>query len=396
MFDRPAVAIPGGGLPLGAEVADTLASLAQAPSGPLEMSVLAGTDLSRVPLDQRVDAIRAWERAASWVAAQSLAAIGSLQLPDVGPDPTPPALQLPDWTREELGCALAVSFGEAARRLGLAADLRRRLPRAAAALRTGALSLAKAEAISRGALYLDDTQTGQLEQLVLPAAERQTLGELRRAVSRAVLLLDPDGAAERARAAQRDRGVTLFPQTDGMADVWATLPAADAQTVMNGLDAEADRIAARQRENGDEVPGQSARRADALLLWAQQALARPEQAGGTVQGRRPSVHVTVPLTMLLGLTDEPGELDGYGPIDADTARRLAADGTWCRLVTDPVRGDLLDYGRTTYTPPADLREFVLARYGVCNFPGCHRPGRRCHLDHLTEWQHGGTTCKASP
>ncbi|WP_239374834.1 MULTISPECIES: hypothetical protein [unclassified Frankia] len=40
------------------------------------------------------------------------------------------------------------------------------------------------------------------------------------------------------------------------------------------------------------------------------------------------------------------------------ARQVAGDGVWRRLVTDPVDGKLLDYGQTTYRPPADLTRFV--------------------------------------
>jgi len=104
---------------------------------------------------------------------------------------------------------------------------------------------------------------------------------------------------------------------------------------------------------------------------------------------------TVALTTLLGLDDSPGELAGYGPIDARTARRIAADGTWRRLLTDPASGALLDYGRTVYQPPADLREFILARDPVCAFVGCRRPARRCQLDHIHEWKDGGSTSGAN-
>ena len=41
---------------------------------------------------------------------------------------------------------------------------------------------------------------------------------------------------------------------------------------------------------------------------------------------RPQVLVTVPVFSLLGLTDEPAMLDGYGPIPASMARKLLADG----------------------------------------------------------------------
>jgi len=85
---------------------------------------------------------------------------------------------------------------------------------------------------------------------------------------------------------------------------------------------------------------------------------------------------------LAGVEDEPGWLDGYGPITADTARALAADdtGTWRRLVIDPIFGQVIDYGTTRYRPPTHLTELVIARDGTCVFPTCNRPARACDLD----------------
>ncbi len=62
-------------------------------------------------------------------------------------------------------------------------------------------------------------------------------------------------------------------------------------------------------------------------------------------GVRPSgfvgrLHLTVPLTTLLGLADRPGEIPGLGPVDPwlarDLARAAAANPTttWCLTVTD--------------------------------------------------------------
>ena len=77
------------------------------------------------------------------------------------------------------------------------------------------------------------------------------------------------------------------------------------------------------------------------------------------KGVVPKVVVTVPVLTLLGRTDEPARLEGYGPIDAETARRLAAGATsFHRLLTHPVSGVRLDLDRATYAPPADLRLWV--------------------------------------
>jgi hypothetical protein len=104
------------------------------------------------------------------------------------------------------------------------------------------------------------------------------------------------------------------------------------------------------------------------------------------------VQVTVALSTLLGLDEQPAVLDGYGPVTAGAARRLAGDptSTWRRLVTDPL-GRLLDYGRTTYRPPQDLVEHVTAEQPICRFPSCSLPSRRAEIDHLRGWTDGGPT-----
>lgn len=75
---------------------------------------------------------------------------------------------------------------------------------------------------------------------------------------------------------------------------------------------------------------------------------------------------------------------------------MAADptATWRRLITDD-QGHAVDYGRTVYRPPADLREFVIARDRTCRGVGCNRVARRCEQDHLVAWADGGTTDRAN-
>jgi hypothetical protein len=113
-----------------------------------------------------------------------------------------------------------------------------------------------------------------------------------------------------------------------------------------------------------------------------------------LHGRRPEVRVTVAWSTLIGLDDAPGWLDGYGPIDAEAARRIAADdcAVWRRLLVDPASGTLLDYGRTTYAPPQDLVDHVIARDRTCRFPTCNRAADTCDLDHRKRWENGGATC----
>jgi hypothetical protein len=103
---------------------------------------------------------------------------------------------------------------------------------------------------------------------------------------------------------------------------------------------------------------------------------------------RPVVRVTIPASALLGLDQAPGHLDGYGPVPAETARVIATDATWQRLLTDPVTGILTDYSTTTYQPGKVLRAAVEARDGTCTFLwGCDLPASRCDLDHIQPFDH---------
>jgi hypothetical protein len=178
-----------------------------------------------------------------------------------------------------------------------------------------------------------------------------------------------------------------------MATVTAFLPAPDAETVFRALDATARAAIAAACAGAGGVPAPRLpidhARADALVGWAENALADPDLP--RAHGRRVDVRVTMTLPALLGLTDDPAHLDGYGPISASIARELLPGATLRRVITDPVTGHLLDYGRETYRCPQRLADFVVARDGTCLMSGCSRPAVLCDLDHHTPFDDGGCT-----
>jgi hypothetical protein len=92
------------------------------------------------------------------------------------------------------------------------------------------------------------------------------------------------------------------------------------------------------------------------------------------------------------LDDQPGELDGYGPITAAMARRIAADptATWRRLLTDD-HGHVQHASTKTYRPTAAITATVLARDVHCAYPGCRRKACYTDLDHTTAWRPGHLT-----
>ena len=108
-------------------------------------------------------------------------------------------------------------------------------------------------------------------------------------------------------------------------------------------------------------------------------------------GRRPQLQVVIAYTSLIGADDEPGGLAGSGPVTADVARRIAAQGTWRRLLTDPATGSLAEITAGTYEPPQDMADFVIARDKTCRGLGCRVPADRCDLDHRVPYEQGGPT-----
>jgi HNH endonuclease len=56
---------------------------------------------------------------------------------------------------------------------------------------------------------------------------------------------------------------------------------------------------------------------------------------------------------------------------------------------------VLDYGRTTYHPPAALADHVRTRDVHCRFPGCRRRAADAELDHTIPWAAGGETTAAN-
>jgi len=362
------------------------------------LMVLEGLDPQALsPFDQvtylsLVDAHVGWLEGIKQRAVLAVAGIAPLDADDSG--------------REEVALAIRLSPSTAQRRIDTARTLAWFAPTTRVALDGGQVSVLHAAAVAEtitallNAAGLDAFPkagsvpdpaavdlAGKLEAVVFPKATRQCLADLRRSLARAAARLQPVQHAVACERAARERKVARYDLPDGMIQLVADLPAADAMIVWAALD-----TAARADPRPAVGPcgvGVDAKRADALTAWARHVLADPNTPRR--HGRVVSVGVTIDLPTLLGLQNNPGELVGYGPIPAPVARALAADATWHRLVTDPVTGHLLDYGRTTYTPPQPLRDYLIARDQHCVHHHCHRAAQFCQIDHIKPWNQGGTT-----
>ncbi len=348
---------------------------AEAP-GPDAVAALSLLDPAGLSHGGRVDALVALERHLAWLAGMQQRLLAVMAADDRSED---------RWVREDVGCALRLSPLTAQRRLAVAETLAQTLPEAGRALRRGRISYLHAMTLAEATYGLDADVASAVEERVLRRAGGQTLAEFKRSVRRAVHALNPARVEEQRAHAMSERRVCVTARDDGMAELWALLPAEGAAAVMAAVDALASVTSATDPRSADQ------RRADALVDLGVAALYDPLLP--KAQGMRPSIHVTVAASTLLGLDEQPGELAGHGPIPASVARRLAADetGTWRRLLTDPATGALLDYGRETYRPPRDLTEFVITRDQTCAFPGCSRAARCCDLDHRILYDKGGLT-----
>jgi hypothetical protein len=304
-----------------------------------------------------------------------------------------PAMPIPagerdkEWVREEVACALRLSTGHAANRLQLAKELTGRLRETLDLQQRGEITTHHSRSLAEATMRLDDLAARKVEKAVLPKAPDQTLSNFRRNVTRAVFKVAPKPAEERHRDALADRRVVRTPDANGMSWVAMLLPDVGATVVMTAIDALARRVTSTDPRTSDQ------RRADAVIQIALDTLHGASSGElPRAHGMRPSIQVCVALSTLLGLDEQPGELAGSGPIPASVARKLAADptGTWRRLVTDEP-GKLIDYGRTTYRPPKDLTDHVIARDRTCRFPHCQRQACRCDLDHEKPWERKGET-----
>jgi hypothetical protein len=357
-----------------------------------------------------VEAIVAFDRMASWAAARQAELLAEFArrrpADDMEAARSERACAASPYAPDEIGLALRLCRGTAAIRIAQAQRLDAELPATLRAWREGRIDATKVRAILDRTAHLDPDKAALVQDRVLSRAPEQTAGQLRAALGRAVIAVDPEGAARRHTEARRERRVAVNPDQDGMASLWALLPAPDALSCYEWL----TRLA---RGLGAEDPrGMDARRADLmtalltgrLTVTAPAAGSAPNARTGSDPGSnspervpmpvpvnpgKPLVQVVVPLDTLTGASEQPGDLVGYGAIPAPLAREIAADGVWKRLVTDPLSGTLLDHGRTTYRPPAALADFVRARDVHCRHPVCRRRAIDSELDHTVAYSRDG-------
>ncbi|MDQ0692482.1 HNH endonuclease signature motif containing protein [Arthrobacter sp. W4I7] len=308
----------------------------------------------------------------------------------------------------EVGCVLAIGDRAAGALLAESHALTTSLPRCLAALQSGTMSWAHARTMVEQTASLDRAAAAIMEAHFLDpdapdAARGCPVGEMPAYRFKAKARgwrerHHPESLEKRHAKGVADRRVEFWPDSDGMAWVAGYLPAVQASAIRNRLSA-----IARGMQGPDEPRTMPELCADIFSdgLLNSGAGINPgnssESGEGTVPGPSSSVRaqvlVTVPVFSLMGLTEEPAVLDGFGPIPASMARKLLAEGadSFYRVLVDPRDGAPLEIGRTSYRVGKAMRNWLRLRDGKCPFPGCNNSSLDNDADHILAWHQGGTT-----
>jgi len=392
-----------------------------------------------------------------------------------------------EFAAEELALDLHLSWQSAASQIVYACSVAARLPRTFAALRAGQIHAVHVRIIEDETAYLSDEHMAEADEKLAEAARSKTFGELRYHAHRLVLKLDPESAARRKEQARKDAHVRAFREGSGNAGMVAReLPPDEVLASWQHVDQRARDLRAagipgtlqelrvrawldllQERDTRtapaspdgpsgpdgptgtgeNDGPGESDGPGDSGGNGGRDGPGEnggsgrgprngPAGTGGSGAGRSaagsgPSLSAQVTLTIPWATQQggsAPGEAGGFGLLDPETARDLAAaaarhpDTRWCYTALHPdgtaaahacaagphpggppdprtlkfnavIRGPC-DHAQAHggYRPGRKLRHLVTARNATCTAPGCGQPAARCDLDHTSPWHHGGLTC----
>lgn len=282
----------------------------------------------------------------------------------------------------EVGLARHESPHRASILVGLAGVLAAEMPHTMAAFSAGEVSEWRVTVLVRETACLSREHRTAVDAELGPTLATLSTREVAAEARKIAYRLDPHSVIGRIGKAEADRNVTIRPAADCMTRFSALLPVAQGVAAFAALTQAADAArAAGDARSRNQVM------ADTLVA----------RVTGQETAEDVTVEVQVVITddALLGASDTPARLTGYGPIPAGIGRRLAARAgeklrAWIRrLYSPPGTGRLvaMESGRRRF--PAGLAAFIAVRDEVCRTPWCDAPIR--HTDHLTPAAAGGPT-----
>jgi hypothetical protein len=389
-----------------ADEAELLAAVCSRSVDASDLGVLAGIDPAALPSKdlqllyaQRVDAV------AALVASRQVLATAAL----AGSESTDDYLD-EVHVETEVSLARRISPMAAGSEIETARVLQSTFPGFFDALATGAVSAAHCrKLVELTRPVTDEAALAVIGDKALGKAQRLTVGLFARQVGKLIAEHDPDAAARMLEKVTHDRDVFLRRLPDGLGQVVYTdsWPRAKAVFERIARDGRATRTARRAGRNasprsrakatrkvlreGEWAESAAACRADA---FAARLLGADQVDGSVVLDTDPATvecQLVIDLPTLRGEADHVALLDGT-PVPAVIGRELARKAShFRRMVTDPVTGHLLDYGRKRYLAD-DVRDFVLHRDGRCRIPTCGiHTHSRLEADHAEAFPDGETS-----
>lgn len=374
--------------------------------GPVLGALLASIDIDDLSGYDRVVVMRAHHRMAAHYEAETLRAIGAVsdhyQEVSGGWESE---LRSNHGATAEIGTALHLTRRAAENQLALALDMRDRLPAVGQLLRSGRIDARRARVMVDGTVHLPAELARRVVAEVADDAPSMTTGQLRRAVRKLSISLDPDDALDRYDAAFAQRRISSLPTESGTSHLFAF-----------------------------DLPPDLVARATRRINHIAKSLSRPEDDRTIDQIRadvfldllnghahdsvgRGVIDIRVDLTTLAELDENPADLAGFGPVIADIARKTARDSEaeFRYAVSDggnpvsvgttrirPVPSSTSNPDRDPHAdaiarrfPDAGQRRVVEMMRPLCAFPGCLMPSIECDLDHITAWSDGGATSLAN-
>ncbi|OBJ21150.1 HNH endonuclease signature motif containing protein [Mycobacterium colombiense] len=344
-----------------------------------------------------VEMIESTHREESILVARRMAAVATLLRHRVAvaerPDKEYAEIAGFEQTAAEVAAAMNLSPMGASYLVSYAEALDVRLPNIAALLAKGRTDWRTVRLIiSRTDLVTDETLIAKLDRSL---AERignwhgWSRQRIVNAVDAVVRTADPDAARERRLAAEDERCIGISAAADGMAEVHGSVAASAAVAFDRRLSQLARQVCPADPRTMDQ------RRADALGALAEgrglscacgqadcPARAGDHHPDDDRTGACVVINVVASERTVHDNGAEPGYLEGYGVIDAEQVRQLAAAAS--ELVASPVTSPV---EALRYQPSAALERAVRCRDLTCRFPGCSRPSVVCDLDHTVPFNH---------
>ncbi|WP_298742144.1 HNH endonuclease signature motif containing protein [uncultured Microbacterium sp.] len=295
----------------------------------------------------------------------------------------------------EVGGILRVTDRTVQQRIGEAREIVECYPAALAEWEAGRLTRGHVRVIVDAGAVVPPAQRAEFEREAIARCRIDTPNRVRAGLEILAERMADRSFTERHRDACISRAVRVVPGRNGMSDVVASVPTVIADGVLDRLTQQAQSVVDARESGDDDARTMDQVRADVFadLLLAGLPALDPTATGdapGALGAIRAQVQVIVPVLTLLGADDGPVDLAGRSPIDADTARCLAANASnWARVLTEPIQGVVLAVDR--YNTPWPQRRYLRARDQHCRFPGCRRAAIRCEIDHTIDAALGGPT-----